>query len=293
MGLPVRPVLRAVRLHQWAKNLLIFVPLVLSHRFTDTTALWHAGLAFLAFGLCASAMYVINDLVDCEADRQHPDKRHRPFAAGDLSTGFGLGLAPLLLLAGFALASLVSLSFAGLLLAYVTTTLLYTFVFKPLAVLDVIVLAGLYTLRIVAGAVAIQSPITYWLLAFSLFLFFSLALVKRYAELHNLQNRQEARSQRRGYQASDLPLVSNMGLTSAYLSVLIFALYLNEPGIQARYSTPVWLWVATPTLLYWLSRIWLLASRGRLHEDPVLFAVRDRVSYLIAGIVLAAVWLAI
>jgi len=287
------PVIRAVRLHQWVKNLLIFVPLVLSHRFTDTAALLQAGLGFFAFGLCASAMYLINDLVDLEADRQHPDKRRRPFAAGELSVRFGLLLAPLLLLAGFGLAGMLSLDFLGLLLGYVVLTLLYTAVFKTLAVLDVIVLAGLYTLRIVAGAFAIQSPVTYWLLAFSLFLFFSLALVKRYSELFNLEGRQETRAQRRGYHAGDLPLVSNMGLTSAYLSVLIFALYLNEPDIQARYANPVWLWIVTPALLYWLSRIWLLASRGRLHEDPVLFAVRDTTSYLVAGIVLAAVLLAI
>ncbi len=199
----------------------------------------------------------------------------------------------MLLLAGFGLASLLSPAFLGLLSGYVILTLLYTFVFKTLAVLDVIVLAGLYTLRIVAGALAIQSPVTYWLLAFSLFLFFSLALVKRHSELFNLEGRQETRAQRRGYHAGDLPLVSNMGLTSAYLSVLIFALYLNEPDIQARYANPVWLWVVTPALLYWLSRVWLLASRGQLHEDPVLFAVRDRTSYLVAGIVLAAVLLAI
>lgn len=278
----LRAWLRALRLHQWLKNLLVFVPLLASHRFTELEPVSAALLAFLAFGLSASGVYLLNDLLDLEADRRHPRKRLRPFAAGQLSLLHGLVAAPLLALCGLALALWVNAAFAITLAIYYALTLAYSLWWKRVPMLDVIVLASLYTVRIIGGAMAIGSALSFWLLAFSVFIFLSLALLKRYTEFVSLAERGEVRAAGRGYHVGDQPLLLSLGGSAGYLSVLVLALYINSPESQALYARPELLWLLCPLLLLWISRAWLLAQRGDMHDDPVVFAATDRASQGIA-----------
>ena len=282
--------LRALRPHQWTKNLLVFVPLALTPDQVGDPALQLSALgAFVALSLVASAGYVVNDLLDLEADREHPTKRTRPFASGALSPGFGLGLAAVLGIAGFAVAwRFTPSAFLSLLGVYLVTTFAYSLYLKRQLLVDVIVLAGLYTLRVIAGAAAVAIALTPWLLAFSLFIFLSLAFAKRYAELQLLAARSETHARGRAYRVSDLDLVAILGATSGYLSVLVLCLYINSDEVRALYRTVGVLWFLAPILLYWISRIWLLAKRGELPGDPVAFAVRDPVSWL-SGALMGAV----
>ena len=280
-----KQVLRALRLHQWAKNVLIFLPLVLSHQFTNVSLVLASVLAFFAFGLCASSVYVQNDLLDLEADRHHRSKRFRPFASGALPLKFGLLLAPALLLAAVGLALFLSPAFLGVLALYFVTTFSYSLYFKRKAIVDVLLLAGLYTVRIVAGGVAVGVAVSPWLLAFSLFFFLSLAYVKRFTELQALPLKSSLRS--RGYVSGDLEGLADLGVASGYISVLVVALYINSPEVRELYRTPTVLWALCPLLVYWLSRVWLLARRGEMHDDPVVFALKDRTSYIVG--VLAAI----
>ncbi len=283
--------LRALRLHQWLKNLLVFLPLLAAHRVFDLPALLDAGLAFLAFGLCASGVYVLNDLFDLAADRRHPRKRLRPFAAGTLRLAHGLAIVPLLTLAAFALALGIAPMFAASLLGYYLLTLAYSLWLKRVEMLDVGALAVLYTLRIVAGGFATATPISFWMLAFSMFLFLSLALLKRYTELRGTPD--GAARNGRGYTAADMPLLLALGSTAGYLAVLVLALYINSTASEALYRQPRLLWALCPILLFWTSRAWLLAHRGCMHDDPVVFAITDLPSLgllvLAAGIVAGAV----
>lgn len=276
--------INAFRLHQWLKNLLIFVPLLASHRFTDQDAILLSCLAFLAFGLSASGVYVLNDLLDLEADRAHPRKRARPFAAGTLSLRSGLIAAPILALAGLGLAMLVAPLFAAVLASYYVLTLGYSLGWKRVPILDVILLAGLYTVRIIGGAAAISSVPSFWLLAFSMFIFLSLALLKRYIEFVGLAQRGEVSAAGRGYHLDDQPLLLALGGSAGYLSVLVLALYINSPESQALYSRPEALWLLCPLLMLWISRAWMKAHRGTMHDDPVVFAATDRFSLLVAAI---------
>lgn len=286
---------KALRLHQWLKNLLIFVPLLAAHQINNLS-LWLEGLlAFLIFGLCASSVYLLNDLLDLTDDRHHPEKRKRPFAAGSLSIKQGLLLAPVLLLAAFALALwFMPLFFVGVLLLYYLVTLAYSLALKRIMGLDVIVLAALYTLRIIAGVAALSLPPTFWLLAFSMFIFLSLALVKRYAELLG-QRRQgdKEKSRGRGYYPDDLEMLAALGASSGYLSVMVLALYINDDKTMQMYAHPQLIWLACPLLLLWITRIWMLTHRGHMSADPVVFAVSDRFS-LCTGLVFALTfWLAV
>ena len=274
--------MRAIRLHQWLKNLLVFVPLVAAHRFLEPAAVLAALQAFVAFGLCASGVYIANDLVDLPSDRQHPRKRLRPFAAGRIPVLHGLVVSPLLALAGVALAWSVAPLFAAVLVAYWLATLGYSLWFKRIAMLDVTVLAGLYTLRIIGGAVAIAVPLSFWLLAFSMFVFLSLAMLKRYTELAAMAASGRDRAQGRGYATADLPLLQSLGGASGFIAVLVLALYINSPDSVELYSRPQLLWLLCPLLLYWVGRAWAVAHRGRMHDDPVVFAVTDRVSQAVA-----------
>lgn len=276
--------LRALRLHQWLKNLLVFLPLLTAHLLFDTDSVLHTALAFVSFGLCASGVYLLNDLLDLEADRQHPRKRLRPFAAGALPLVSGLAVAPLLTIAAFALALAISPLFALVLAAYYVLTLAYSFALKRIAMLDTVVLAGLYTIRILAGTAALHIGVSFWLLAFSMFLFLSLAMIKRYTELHTLLRAGEQRSSGRGYAVEDLPLVQSLGGASGYLAVLVLALYINSTASEALYRHPALLWLLCPVLLYWISRAWLIAHRGDMHDDPVVFALTDRTSRLLLAI---------
>lgn len=281
-----RTLIKAVRVHQWAKNILIFVPLLLSHKLT-ARGIADAVAAFFCFSLIASANYLVNDLLDIESDRRHPGKRFRPFAAGDLSVATGGLLALLLAAASASILPFLSTSFALWLGIYIVITLSYSFYLKRIAVVDVLVLSGLYTLRMLAGGAATSTEISQWLAAFSSFFFLSLAMVKRFSELENLREQGAIASHGRGYRVTDLEQMRSFGTASAYAAVVVFMLYIARPDVTQLYTHPNRLWLIVPLLLYWINRVWLLASRGELHEDPVIFAIRDRISLLVgAGVLL-------
>ena len=285
--------LKALRLHQWLKNLLIFLPLLTAHLVLVPDALVRSLLAFFSFCLCASGVYLLNDLLDLESDRRHSRKRLRPFAAGTLPISAGLVVAPLLTLAALALALAISKLFALTLAGYYVLTLAYSFFFKRIAMLDTVVLAGLYTIRIIAGTAALRIGVSFWLLAFSMFLFLSLAMIKRYTELRGLLMAGDSRSVGRGYAVDDLPLVQSLGASSGYLAVLVLALYINSTASELLYRHPPVLWLLCPLLLYWISRAWLIAHRGGMHDDPVVFAVSDRTSRLLLALSIVVVVAAI
>lgn len=280
---------KALRVHQWAKNVLIFVPMLAAHRF-DTVSDWVQGLgAFMAFSLCASSVYLLNDMLDLEADRQHKTKCKRPFAAGSLSLVFGLLMAPTLLLMAGLICLMLAPKFALVLAFYYLFTLAYSFDLKRRVMVDVLSLAGLYTIRIVAGAAALAIPLSFWLLLFAIFLFLSLALIKRYAELDALRRQGKMKAMGRGYQVEDLAMLQSLGASAGYLSVLVMALYLNSPDVSRMYTEPRALWALMPVMLYWTSRMWMQTHRGYMHDDPLVFAFKDRMSQLtgvVAGVVL-------
>lgn len=284
-GSHVGPLVRAMRPQQWLKNVLVFLPLLAAHRF-DLMTLGEAALAFVAYSLVASSVYLLNDLLDLEADRAHPRKCKRPFASGALPLSWGTALAPGLLLAGGLVSVLLGPGFMAVMAIYYLVTTAYSFVLKRRLVIDICALATLYTLRIVAGGVATGISLSVWLLAFSMFFFFALAAMKRQTELVSSVAEGEDKAHGRGYVTDDLPLVSNMAVASGYVSVLVMALYLNSPAVQILYSATVPLWGICLVLLYWLSRMVMLAHRGEMHDDPVVFAAQDRVSVACAGIIL-------
>ena len=284
--------LRAMRPYQWAKNVLLFVPLLTAHVIFLPEAVWAAALAFAAFSLAASAVYLANDLLDLEDDRRDPAKRRRPIAAGELPIAVALVAIPLLLAAAAAVSWRLPPAFGAMLAVYVATSFAYSLWLKRLVLLDVLVLAGLYALRILAGAAAVEVVVSHWLLGFSVFIFLSLALVKRYVQVANAAARNETRVHGRGYEPGDGRLLAMLGATSGYISVLVFALYLTSAQVVALYSAPDVLWLACPPMLYWISRIWLLAHRGTLDEDPVLFAVHDAPSYFVAASIVGVMALA-
>jgi len=277
----LKAVVRAVRPHQWAKNVLILVPLFAAHVAGDPRALTAALLAVVAFCFCASSVYVLNDLLDLQADRAHARKSKRPFASGDLSILAGVAIAPILLTAGVVIAAFLPGKFQVVFSIYYVLTLAYSFALKGQVLLDVLSLAGLYTLRIIAGAAAVAVPLSFWLLLFSVFLFLSLALVKRFAELDAMRRQQRLRAEGRGYHVEDLPLLQSLGTASGYLSVLVLALYINSPAIEALYRRPKVVWMLCVLMLYWVSRVWMKTQRGTMHDDPVVFALKDPVSLVI------------
>jgi 4-hydroxybenzoate polyprenyltransferase len=279
--------LKAIRLHQWAKNILIFVPLLLAHSLKLPLIL-HAILAFFCFSLCASATYIVNDLLDLEADRRHPRKRFRPFAAGNLQASTGLAIIVVFLAAGFSGALLLPGAFLGWLVLYLVVTLSYSLALKRVVLVDVIILSGLYTVRMLAGGAATNTVISTWLAGFSVFLFFSLALVKRFSEMQNLREQGNVPSNGRGYLVADIEQLRSLGTSSGYAAIVVFALYISGSDVATLYAHPVRMWLIVPLMLLWISRVWLLASRGEMDEDPVIFAVTDRMSLLI-GLGVAAI----
>ena len=280
--------LRVLRGYQWLKNLLLFVPLIAAHHITDGYAWLALFFAFIAFSLGASAGYVANDLLDLTSDRSHPRKRKRPFAAGLVSIEIGVYLFPILLILAIAIGSIVGSQFVLCLLIYMILTAIYSWKLKSMLLIDCITLAVLYTLRIIAGATAVGLPLSFWLLAISVFLFLSLAFVKRYTELKLQLLNQKDKIHGHGYSTSDAPMIQTMGIVSGYASAVILALYLNSDAVIKLYQSPALLWGAVPVLLFWISWMWLQASRGKMHDDPLIFAVKDPAS-LFAGAVFSLV----
>lgn len=292
VGLPtLKTYLKAMRVHQWVKNALIFVPLLTAHQFLSVDLILTCISGFIAFSLAASSVYILNDLVDLESDRQHASKCKRPFASGAIPITAGLALFPLLLIASFAITCFLPVNFLIALVVYYVFTLIYSFKLKRIIMLDTIMLAALYTMRIIAGTLLIQVHFSFWLLAFSMFIFLSLAFVKRYTELVSMISDGRKKIAGRGYHAEDASMVSSFGAASGYIAVLVFSLYINSPEVADLYSKPDMLWLASPVLLYWISRVWIIAHRGEMHDDPIVFAVKDLQS-LITGICVLAVFMA-
>jgi len=269
-----------LRMHQWLKNLLLFIAPLAAHQAPSADLSSMLLLAFFSFSLCASAVYIANDLFDLDSDRHHPRKRLRPFASGRVSVAKGVVLFPLLLLNAFLFAIPIGSAFVGWLLFYFLLTCAYSWGLKRVVLIDCLVLAMLYTVRIIAGAAAAGISLSFWLLAFSVFLFLSLAFVKRYAELKTHADVGRDHAHGRGYWTSDAPLVQSLGITSGYAAVVVLALYLNSDAVVKLYQQPVVMWSAVPVMLFWISWMWMKAHRGEMHDDPLLFAVRDKASLL-------------
>jgi 4-hydroxybenzoate polyprenyltransferase len=295
-SMPSKPMamLKAMRLHQWVKNLLVFVPLMAAHQYADAARDALALMAFVVFSLTASSVYLLNDLVDVQDDRHHVRKRQRPFASGALSLVLGWGAWPLLLLLAIALsAAFMPVLFSVSLGVYFVLTVAYSFHLKQMAVVDVLTLAALYTLRIIAGAAAIDVVVSFWLLLFSMFIFLSLALIKRYSELKVARSGGKAVALRgRGYELDDLELVSSLGGSSGFIAVLVLALYIQDDQAANQYSNPEFIWLICPVMLFWISRAWFIAHRGRMHDDPIVFALKDKVSWYVGAFILAVMTLA-
>jgi len=284
---------QALRPFQWLKNLLVFVPLFTAHSFYEPRLLGKTLLAFLAFCCCASSGYLFNDLLDLSADRHHPQKRLRPFAAGDVPVSYALVMIPVLAGLGCVIGMLVSRLFIEVLVGYLVLTLAYSLYLKTVALLDVLVLAGLYTLRIMAGSVAVIIWPSHWLLAFSMFLFVSLAFVKRYGELVVMRKVSGADGRARSYEASDAELLAAKGTASGYMAVLVLALYITSGAGKPLYRRPELMWFLCPLLLYWVGHIWLVAHRGEMYDDPIVFALHDRTSRMLILLMLATALLAV
>jgi 4-hydroxybenzoate polyprenyltransferase len=282
---PWRALLKALRPHQWVKNTLLFVPLLAAQRWDNHVSLLFTLVAFAVFGLTASSVYLINDLIDVGHDRVHALKKLRPFAAGTLSLAQGWALWPALLTSAFIVAALfLPAAFSAQLAVYFLLTLAYSLHLKKHAILDVLTLAALYTLRITAGVAALGVPLSFWLLTFSMFIFLSLAFLKRFTELKVARDTGATFNLRgRGYRIEDLELVSSFGVAAGYLAVLVLALYIQDNRTGLLYRSPQLIWFACPLLLFWVSRAWLMAHRGQMNQDPVVFALSDRLSWFIAA----------
>ncbi|WP_437821449.1 UbiA family prenyltransferase [Sorangium sp. So ce1078] len=280
---------RALRSHQWAKNALLFVPLLTSHRLLDLVLLAQVVCAFASFSLCASSTYLLNDMFDLEADRRHPSKRHRPLASGALPLGIAVWTCTGCLAAGLGLSLLLPGSFQAILVLYYALTVAYSMYLKRKLLIDVHLLAGLYTIRVLAGSAATGLPASSWLLAFCMFLFLSLAMLKRFIEVRDLAAKDIQVVAGRGYLSCDADAIRSLGTSSGLLSVAILSLYINSPQVVSLYETPMLLWLLCPLLVYCVSRLWILAHRREIHADPVVFALKDRACYLVglsAGAVL-------
>lgn len=286
--------LQAIRIHQWVKNFLLFVPLLTSHNLTDPGKVVMSITAFLAFSFCASAVYILNDFFDLSDDRKHRTKHQRVFASGELSiVKGGMAFFVCLILASI-LGLIVSVKFLLVIGIYFFATLVYSLYLKFQMMVDIILLAALFTLRIIAGAVAIDVALSFWLLAFSMFIFLSLAIMKRYIELLHIKDTFAKKYKKaRGYYVSDINLLSSLGATCGCLAVLIMAFYVNSPDVVELYERQEVLWLICPLLLFWICRTWLKASRGTVDDDPIMFVIRDKVSWICALIVLLLFWMAI
>ena len=288
----LKALLKGMRLHQWLKNLLVFVPLLAAHAWMDAADWARAGAAFVAFGFCASGVYLLNDLMDLADDRNHPRKRNRPLAAGTLPVPLALLMVVALKLAAFGLAGAVGVPLVAVLVAYIAVTMAYSVALKQWPVWDVVVLAGLYCMRLVAGSAATGIVLSFWLMLLALLGFYSLALLKRYIELSELAKAKTGKTMARGYHLDDAGLLAAQGMASGVMAVTVVALYLQSPAVMALYRHPLWVGLICPLALWWLGRVWLMAHRGEVHDDPVVFAARDPASWACAAIAVAIVVLA-
>ena len=283
-GPTLRTIARMLRAHQWLKNLLIAVPLLLSHEYSDPTLILQCLAAFVSFSAAASAIYIVNDFFDLAVDRAHPTKRRRPFASGALPAPFGFGAIVVLLLVSAGMAALLPPAFALVLGGYLVITTAYSLALKRMLLVDVLTLAGLYTVRVLAGAAATGIEVSFWLLAFSIFFFLSLALVKRYVELRSTRLPEGERIAGRGYRAEDQDIVAQAGLSSAFASALVLALYIDSASVRELYANPWMVWPLAPIVLYLTMRIWILARRDEMHDDPIVFIIRDWRSQLVMAV---------
>ena len=282
-GPRIKTWLKAIRVHQWVKNLLIFVPLVAGHAAGNPPQLLAAILAFFAFCLCASGTYIVNDLLDLAADRKHHSKKRRPFASGAIPVSQGIFAASLLILGSLLIATQLPTRFLLVLLAYFVATIAYSFALKRQVIVDVIVLAGLYSLRIIAGAAATSIAPSFWLLGFSMFIFLCLAIVKRVSELQRTIAAGQLAG--RGYIAEDRYVLISLGTASGLVSVLILALYMQSETATDLYPVKEWLWLVPAAMLYWVARLWLKTTRDQIHDDPIVFATRDWQSLVVLGVI--------
>lgn len=286
------PYLRLVRLHQWTKNILVFIPLSAAHQINDYHAIRKLLICFLAFSLCASSVYIINDLIDLEYDRNHPIKKLRPFAAQEISTKVGAILVPLLLTPSLLLAYWVGIGFLATLVVYFILTFVYSIWLKKLSPIDCLVLAVLYTLRVIGGGIAVQIQLSFWLVTFSLFFFFSLANLKRYTELQLQNSFGNSVLDGRGYTFSDAALVRTIGVSSGFTASLVLALYLQGETVLTLYPKPEFIWFTVPLTLFWINWLWVKAEKGQMRIDPLDYALRDKTSFASGALILACFLLA-
>jgi 4-hydroxybenzoate polyprenyltransferase len=292
VSLRLRAIIRAIRPHQWAKNLLVFLPLIASHRILEPALLRGSALCFAAFCLAASAVYAVNDCLDVDADRRHPEKRSRPFASGALPLAWAWPMAAILVFGASLIAWKVSPSTLAALGAYVVLGMAYSFRLKEVVLVDVIVLSSLYAARVMGGYEATGVAYSAWLMSFSLFAFFSLALMKRYIEIRTVAATAERSVLRRGYLAEDAGLVLALGISTGMVSALVLTLYFESRNVLLLYRRPLVLWLLCPLWIYYLSRMWLLACRGQMEADPVLAALRDPTTHVVAGAAAVVLWFA-
>ncbi len=282
----IKTLIKELRIHQWVKNSLLFLPITMAHQFTDVNLLVAVLWAFISFSFCASAVYVLNDLLDLETDRKHPTKKNRPLASGLISVKTSVLLIFLILLtSGFIAIKILSTAFLIILIVYVILTTAYSVILKQLMLIDVIVLGGLYTLRITAGSIASGVDISSWLLVFSMFFFLSLAFMKRYADLILMKQKNYNEIAGRGYHIDDLDLVQKSGITSGFVAMLVLALYINSDRVMELYKSPILIWFTLPVLLYWVMRMWMVTNRGEMTEDPIIYAIRDKTTYVVMIII--------
>lgn len=295
--------IKACRPHQWAKNALLFVPILTAHMYGDAQLLLNTILAFISMGMCASTVYVLNDLLDLESDRKHHSKKRRPIPSGKLPIHVSLFLPPVLLVSSYCIAWFaLNPTFTALLTLYLFITSAYSLYLKQKILVDVFLLAGLYSMRIIIGSSVACEPngplfagfieLSNWLITFSTLFFLSLAMAKRYSELHNLAQTDRERPAGRSYHINDRPLISQLGVTSGFLAVLVFALYIHSDKSTALYHNPEALWLICPSILYWVTYVWLVTTRGKMREDPVTFAIKDKISYLVGIAIVIAPLLA-
>ena len=287
-----KSILKEIRVYQWVKNILLFLPIVLAHTIDNITDLTNVLIGFFSFSISASFVYVLNDLLDLDSDRNHPRKKNRPLASGDLPIQIGIALVPILFIIGVGLSLLLNFKFQLILLAYILITTAYSFSLKKIPILDIIILATLFTSRIVAGAFAANVYLSMWILAFSMFFFMNLAVLKRYTELLVMKKNKQIKAVGRGYHIEDMGLLLSIGPAAGFLSVLVFVLYIDSSQATGLYSEPLVLWLIAPVFLYWISRIWHLSVRGNMTDDPIVFTGKDKVSYIVGLIIFIIAFLA-